>query len=126
MPPLSIRNEKRVLKKIYDLTSAQLFAYPNTIEEDEEFLKDQSLTFNHRNAVLYRLGEKKILVSLMIFVDKIVALLDMDFKSARKIVEKDRSLDECSEYISNCIYYLVKKENIGVEKMTATPAAITK
>ena len=125
MPPLSIRNEKRVLKKIYDLTSAQLLAYPTTIEQDEEQLKDDSLTFNHRNSILYRLGEKKILIALMIYVDKIMPLLDMDFKSARKIVEKDRNLDECSEYISNCIYYLIKKENVGVEKQATTPA-ITK
>jgi hypothetical protein len=125
LPPLSIRNEKRVLKKIYDLTSAQLLAYPTTIEQDEEQLKDDSLTFNHRNSILYRLGEKKILIALMIYVDKIMPLLDMDFKSARKIVEKDRNLDECSEYISNCIYYLIKKENVGVEKQATTPA-ITK
>lgn len=125
MPPLSIRNEKRVLKKIYDLTAAQLFAYPTTIEQDEEQLKDDSLTFNYRNSILYRLGEKKILIALMIYVDKITPLLDMDFKSARKIVEKDRNLDECSEYISNCIYYLIKKENVGVEKQATTPA-ITK
>ena len=125
MPPLSIRNEKRVLKKIYDLTSAQLLAYPTTIEQDEDQLKDDSLTFNHRNSILYRLGEKKILIALMIYVDKIMPLLDMDFKSARKIVEKDRNLDECSEYISNCIYYLIKKENVGVEKQATTPA-ITK
>ena len=39
MPPLSIRNEKRVLKKIYDMASAQLFAYPHTIEHDEEVLE---------------------------------------------------------------------------------------
>ena len=122
MPPLSIRNEKRVLKKIYDLTAAQLFAYPTTIEQDEEQLKDDSLTFNYRNSILYRLGEKKILIALMIYVDKITPLLDMDFKSARKIVEKDRNLDECSEYISNCIYYLIKKENVGVEKQATTPA----
>jgi hypothetical protein len=122
LPPLSIRNEKRVLKKIYDLTSAQLLAYPTTIEQDEEQLKDDSLTFNHRNSILYRLGEKKILIALMIYVDKIMPLLDMDFKSARKIVEKDRNLDECSEYISNCIYYLIKKENVGVEKQATTPA----
>lgn len=88
-------------------------------------MKDDSLTFNYRNSILYRLGEKKILIALMIYVDKITPLLDMDFKSARKIVEKDRNLDECSEYISNCIYYLIKKENVGVEKQATTPA-ITK
>ncbi len=48
------------------------------------------MTFNHRNSILYRHGEKKILIALMIFAEKLLPLLDMDFKSARKIVEKDR------------------------------------
>lgn len=34
LPPLSIRNEKRVLKKIYDLCNASLQSYPTTYEED--------------------------------------------------------------------------------------------
>ncbi len=84
------------------------------------------LTFNERNCVLYRHGEKKILLSLMIFVEKFLPLLEMDFKSARKIVEKDRDLDECSDYISNSIYYLIKKENVvGAPASTGT-AAIAK
>ena len=62
----------------------------------------------------------------MIFVEKFLPLLEMDFKSARKIVEKDRDLDECSDYISNSIYYLIKKENVvGAPASTGT-AAIAK
>ena len=86
-----------------------------------------TLTFNQRNCVLYRHGEKKILLSLMIYVEKFLPMLDMDFKSARKIVEKDRNLDECSEYISNSIYYLIKKENvIGGAGPTGGTPSITK
>lgn len=85
------------------------------------------MTFNQRNCVLYRHGEKKILLALMIFVEKILPMLDMDFKNARKIVEKDRNLDECSDYISNSIYYLIKKENIvGATAPTTGTASITK
>ena len=85
------------------------------------------LTFNQRNCVLYRHGEKKILLALMIYVEKFLPMLDMDFKSARKIVEKDRNLDECSEYISNSMYDLIKKENvIGAAAPTTATASITK
>ena len=84
------------------------------------------LTFNQRNCVLYRHGEKKILLALMIYVEKFLPMLDMDFKTARKIVEKDRSLDECSEYISNSIYYLIKKENVVGAAPTTGTASITK
>ena len=34
LPTLSIRNEKRVLKKIYNLCNAQLQLYPTTWEQD--------------------------------------------------------------------------------------------
>lgn len=40
---------------------------------------------------------------------KILPLFDMDFKTARKIVEKDAALDSCKDYISNCVFYLIKK-----------------
>ncbi len=82
------------------------------MEEDDEILKNRKdLTFNQRNAVLYRFGEKQILSKLLLYCDKILPLLDMDFKSARKIVEKTRELDDCSEYITNSVYYLIRKEN---------------
>ena len=87
-------------------------AYPTTLDEDMKILERDDLTFNQRNATLYRSGEKKILFTLMYFSEKIIPLLDMDFKTARKSVEKIRELDECNEYLTNSIYYLIKKENI--------------
>jgi hypothetical protein len=76
-----------------------------------KILERTDLTFNHRNCVLYRSGEKKILFTLMYYAETILPLLDMDFKTARKIVEKNRMLDECSDYINSSIYYLIRKEN---------------
>jgi hypothetical protein len=40
-----------------------------------------------------------------------IPLFDMDFKTARKSVEKDSDLDLCKDYISNCVFYLIKKGN---------------
>ena len=48
----------------------------------------------------------------MFYAEKILPLLDMDFKSARKAVEKVRELDEASDYLTNSIYDLIKKENV--------------
>jgi protein-histidine N-methyltransferase len=111
LPPLSVRNEKRVLQKISDLARAQMSAYPTTLDEDMITLERTDLTFNERNCTLFRAGEKKILFTLMFYSEKIIPLLDMDFKTARKTVEKIRELDECSDYLTNSIYYLIKKEN---------------
>lgn len=52
------------------------------------------------------------MATLISYAEKILPMLDMDFKTARQIVMKSRELDECSEYITNSIYYLIKKENI--------------
>ena len=84
------------------------------MEDDKHILDNDkgSLTFNQRNATLYRFGEKKILSKLILYCDKILPLLDLDFTAARKIVQKDRELDDCSDYITNSIYFLIKKENI--------------
>ena len=48
------------------MSETYLAAYPNSIEEDAEILarddKEQYLTFNQRNCVYFRKGEKEILI----------------------------------------------------------------
>ena len=61
-------------------------AYETTYDEDLEILKRTDLTFNERNSVLFRSGEKKILFTLMFYAEKNLPLHDMDFPTARKIV----------------------------------------
>jgi len=61
MPIQSIANEKKVLRKVGLLSSRQMKEYPTSIEEDEKILKEsKDLTFNNRNSVLMRMGEKKV------------------------------------------------------------------
>jgi len=87
-------------------------AYPTSLADDLEMLETRTdLTFNERNCILFRSGEKKILFTLMFYAETILPLLDMDFKTAKKTAEKIRELDDCSEYLTNSIYYLIKKEN---------------
>ena len=57
----SLENEKKVLKRVIMLAIKQLKGYPTTIEDDEKILKENTeLTFNTRNCVLMRLGEKRV------------------------------------------------------------------
>lgn len=75
-------------------------------------LEREDLTFNHRNCLLYTAGEKEILLFLIKSCQKIIPLLDQDFKTARKTVQADPHLDnKCKDYISNVIFYLIKKGN---------------
>ena len=46
LPPLTVRNEKKVLQKIYLLAKTQYDKYPTSLEEDREILKRDDLTFN--------------------------------------------------------------------------------
>lgn len=81
LPPLSIRNERKVLEKIYKLSKESYDKYETTLEEDLKILEERTdLTFNERNCVLYRSGEKQILKFLMTSAQKMLPLLDMDFK----------------------------------------------
>lgn len=81
LPPLSIRNEKKVLEKIHKLAKEAYERYDTTLEEDLKILEERTdLTFNERNCVLYRSGEKQILKFLMSSTQRILPLLDMDFK----------------------------------------------
>ena len=68
-----------------------LSEYPQTYEEDMELLeKDQEgkgpepLSENHRNAVLMRSGEKKILKFLMETADLMLPMLDMTLQDVKK------------------------------------------
>jgi histone-lysine N-methyltransferase SETD3 len=60
---MSIEEERKMLKYLDKLMKAHLDKYPTTIEEDLYILKKEnlSLTYNQRNCLLMRIGEKKIL-----------------------------------------------------------------
>ena len=55
--------------------------YPNTLQEDLKILEEddlnQTLSFNQRNCVLFRLGEKEILHFFIEFSEYMVSLLSM-------------------------------------------------
>ena len=58
LPPLSIRNEKKVLTRILFLAKEAYDKYDRTLEEDLKELERTDLTFNIRNCLLYTSGEK--------------------------------------------------------------------
>ena len=69
------------------MSEEALAAYPQTLEEDMEILKRDNLTFNERNCVLFRSGEKEILVFLIEMSDYVLKLLEMKFKDAKKFTQ---------------------------------------
>ncbi|KAI0305376.1 Rubisco LSMT, substrate-binding domain-containing protein [Multifurca ochricompacta] len=57
--------DETVLSLATDVVRRRLAEYPTTIEEDEELLKDKSISLNLKHAIVVRLGEKRILHGLL-------------------------------------------------------------
>ena len=82
------------------MSAQALAAYPQTLEEDMEILKREDLTFNERNCVLFRSGEKEILVFLMEMSDYVLKLLEMKFKDAKKFTQNlPKNMNSCRDYL---------------------------
>jgi protein-histidine N-methyltransferase len=61
MMPCSIENEIGAWRLIDQAATATLKGYSTSILEDIQLLKDQNLTTNQRNCIIYRKSEKEIL-----------------------------------------------------------------
>lgn len=60
MPAISLDNEEKMLEKLKMITEKCLKKYPQTYEEDLRMLEDPKLSFNRRNTLIFRSGEKKV------------------------------------------------------------------
>jgi len=57
-------------------------------DEDKELLKDPTLSFNKRNIILCRLGEKELLLWYIKFLSFALQVMEMPIDQARKAIEK--------------------------------------
>lgn len=61
VPSISIANEKKMLAKLKIIAEKCLKKYPQTYEEDLKILKSEpNMSFNKRNCLILRSGEKKV------------------------------------------------------------------
>eukprot|EP00826_Nyctotherus_ovalis_P057524 TRINITY_DN7872_c0_g6_i7.p1 TRINITY_DN7872_c0_g6~~TRINITY_DN7872_c0_g6_i7.p1 ORF type:complete len:132 (-),score=53.18 TRINITY_DN7872_c0_g6_i7:202-597(-) len=64
MPPISIENEKKMLINLQARAEQRLKEYSQSYEKDLDMMKSaKQLTFNHCNAVIFRMGEKKVILT---------------------------------------------------------------
>lgn len=77
----SAENESKVLAWINTESKKALNEYPQSLKEDLEIIEKDDhasyLTFNQRNCVLFRIGEKEILHWLIDFSEYALKLLSM-------------------------------------------------
>ena len=78
-----------------------------------ELLKNDDLSFNERNCILFRSGEKEILIFLIEMADYVLNLLEMKFKDAKRHTQNLPSkMDSCRDYLQNyCIRLLANDGN---------------
>ncbi len=60
IPPLSKENEEKALSFLKRLCEENLAKFPETLEHDMELLKKGQLTYNERNCIILRAGEKRV------------------------------------------------------------------
>ena len=83
IPPDSKENELKLWKMIQKTCKSMLEDYPETYDQDFEILKDEKLTSNQRNCVLYRQTEKRILKFYVDSAERIIPFFSMTFKDAK-------------------------------------------
>lgn len=83
--------------------------YPTSYEEDMKILEDDSLSFNQRNSVLMRSGEKKILHFLMQVTQFLIPLFDMKLKDAKKALNSYKEAELIRTYFNDVVVYLINK-----------------
>ena len=86
--------------------------YPTTLAQDYEILKtDTSLTYNTRNCVLLRVGEKKILTFVKETADILLEMAKMDRKTAvRHMMKNHKALKQSMKYVKDVFIPLLPKE----------------
>ena len=112
LPTISKRNERKVWLRIKEMAQEGLSRYPTTYEEDMAILgKKDTLSQNELNCVLFRSGEKEILIFLIELADFITNLLSMKFKDAKRTTQSLPSkMDSVRDYIQNYCIRLLANE----------------
>ena len=115
LPPCGVEVELKTWLYIKQFTQQTLTKYPNTLQEDIEIVKkdeaENNLTFNEKNCVLIRKGEKEILEYLVSCADKAAELGKLTFSEAKEAMSKWEGHDKrCEPYFNRILLNLIDLE----------------
>lgn len=90
-----------------------LARYPDTLESDMKLMSDkpswESLSFNHQNCVLFRVGEKEILTFFVEFAEYTLNVLHCELKIAKtQIANLPKYFDTARDYFIHQILPLMQ------------------
>ena len=96
---ISVKNERLMLKKLQQVCFEHLCKYKTSLKQDQEIIeedaKNNKLSFNEKNCINLRIGEKVILHSMIELAEKCIPLLqdNMTLKKVRTIVGMSKDYD---------------------------------
>ena len=77
-PSRSIANECAALILLKNTCENMLSKYETTLEEDKRILEEQALTYNEKNCIVLRMGEKEVLHYYINFAERTLKILECD------------------------------------------------
>eukprot|EP00475_Leptophrys_vorax_P032893 TRINITY_DN5128_c0_g1_i1.p1 TRINITY_DN5128_c0_g1~~TRINITY_DN5128_c0_g1_i1.p1 ORF type:complete len:614 (-),score=186.52 TRINITY_DN5128_c0_g1_i1:64-1905(-) len=115
--PVSVNNEICMLREVQDAALRCLGGFDTTLEEDERILKEEKLTFNIRNAILMRRGEKQVCHFFVELANSIIPLFEMPvpkireaLKKLKKKMAKQNIENTLEKYVTGVVIPLVSKK----------------
>jgi len=107
--PISLHNELRVLETLHEEASILIKEFPTTIEEDNRLLQNKDLSFNMRNIILMRRGEKEVLQYYIDLYPYILSLTQMQWKYFKRLVHRCYEMKSKTDpYVTAVLHPLMK------------------
>ena len=106
---VSIKNEKQMLNKLKEIAEKCLNKFPQTYEEDIKLLENTDLSFNKRNCLIFRSGEKKIYKLMIAMANLGLTVLSKDAKSLKIDLKSLAESTPFGSYIKKCLIPLVNR-----------------
>jgi len=112
--PISIENEIAVLCHLRSACQTALEDFPTTLEDDNNLLNNDQLSFNTRNAILMRRGEKEVLHHWITLTDQANICYGRSWSEIEQIVQTNQLFSNkyASLYYKNVLIPLFKKKEI--------------
>lgn len=103
MPAVSIRNEKRMLTKLKTIAEKCLGKFAQSYEEDVKTLENAELSFNERNCLVFRAGEKRIYRLMVSMATLGLTVLSKNAKSLNVNLKDLIKTTPFGSYIKKCL-----------------------
>jgi histone-lysine N-methyltransferase SETD3 len=120
VPPVNGRNESTAMGLLAAACDEALRAFPTTVEQDDDLLREGALSPNARNAVVMRRGEKRVLSRFIRLARAAAPLLRLPLSSlAQAVVEGAAGGGEARRYLAAVVVALSDRRRTALDALRA-------